>query len=114
MGVPVRADQPLLIVVATLTIVFGIVIGMIGWQLLLLIAFSAWACTVVPTLAAFLMTDSPGGTRTGWRNLGAVLGAMSMEMAYQWLTLAFRLETMLFPGRRVTWGDMERSVPTER
>jgi cellulose synthase/poly-beta-1,6-N-acetylglucosamine synthase-like glycosyltransferase len=106
--------NPLFVVVATLTIVLGVAIGIIGWQLLLLIAFVAWACTVVPTLGAFLMTDSPGGTSTGWRNLGAILAAMSTEMAYQCLTMVFRLETMLLPRRRVAWGDMERSTPSER
>jgi hypothetical protein len=81
--------------------------------LLLLIAFAGWACTVVPTLGAFLMTDSPGGTKTGWRNLGAVLAAMSTEVGYQWLTMMYRLETMLRPRRRIAWGDMERSVPPD-
>jgi len=105
--------NPVIVVGATLTIILGIVVGIIGWQLLLLISFIAWACTVVPTLGAFLMTDSPGGTKTGWRNLGAVLGAMSIEMGYQWLTMVYRLETMLVPRRRIAWGDMERSVPPD-
>jgi cellulose synthase/poly-beta-1,6-N-acetylglucosamine synthase-like glycosyltransferase len=105
--------NPPMVVFATLTIVLGVVLGIIGWQLLLLIALVAWAWTVIPTLAAFLMTESPGGTKTGWRNLGAVLAAMSTEIAYQWLTMIFRLESML-PRRRLTWGDMERSAPSGR
>jgi cellulose synthase/poly-beta-1,6-N-acetylglucosamine synthase-like glycosyltransferase len=104
--------SPLILVFATLTIVLGTGLGIIGWQLLLLIAFVTWACTVVPTLAAFLMTESPGGTRTGWRNLGAVLAASGIEIGYQWLTLAFRLDALLFSRRRVAWGDMERSLPS--
>jgi len=101
--------NPPMVLLATLTIVVGIVLGIIGWQALLV----AWAWTVIPTLAAFLMTESPGGTKTGWRNLGAVLAAMSTEIAYQWLTMVFRLESML-PRRKTTWGDMERSVPSGR
>ena len=58
------------------------------------------------------MTESPGGTKTGWWNLGTVLAATSSEVvAYEWLTIAFRLESMV-PGRKTTWGDMERSVPS--
>jgi hypothetical protein len=105
--------NPLIVVVATLTIVLGVILGIIGWQFLLLLAFVAWACTVVPTLAAFLMTESPGGTRTGWWNLGAVLAASAAETGYQWLTIAFRLDALLLPRRRVPLGDMERSLPSE-
>ena len=105
--------NPPVVVLATLTVVLGVVLGIIGWQFLLLILFVAWAWTVIPTLAAFLMTESPGGTKTGWRNLGVLLAATSSEAAYQWLTIVFRLESML-PGQKTTWGDMERSVPSGR
>jgi cellulose synthase/poly-beta-1,6-N-acetylglucosamine synthase-like glycosyltransferase len=104
--------NPLIVVAATVAIVLGVILGIVGWQFLLTLCFVAWACTLVPTLAAFLMTESPGGTRTGWRNLGVVLAASATEIGYQWLTMAFRLDGLFSSRRRVAWGDMERSLPS--
>jgi cellulose synthase/poly-beta-1,6-N-acetylglucosamine synthase-like glycosyltransferase len=103
--------NPLVVVLAALTTALAVALGVIGWELLAVAGLAAWACAVAPTLAALLLTDSPAGTSTGWRNLAAVVGAALVDFAYQCLTLVYRLETLVRRRREVAWGEMERSLP---
>jgi cellulose synthase/poly-beta-1,6-N-acetylglucosamine synthase-like glycosyltransferase len=104
--------NPFVVILATVVTTLCIAIGLMSWQQLLLGVFITWAVVVAPTLASLLMTDFPAESPRGWRNLAAIVGAAFVEIPYQILTLAFRLESV-FRGRRVAWGDMERSVGTE-
>jgi cellulose synthase/poly-beta-1,6-N-acetylglucosamine synthase-like glycosyltransferase len=105
--------NPLIVVLATLVTALCLVIGLMGWPTLVLGLFVTWVVVVAPTLGALLMTESPGGSSTGWRNLGATVGVALVDFPYQWLTLVYRLEAMLLPRRSSTWGEMERSLPGE-
>jgi len=101
---------PLIIVLAVLTTAVGLAFGFISWQALLLGMFATWAFATALTLAAFLMTDSPGGSSTGWKNLAIVVATAFIDFAYQGLTLVYRLESLV-ARRELTWGEMERSLP---
>jgi cellulose synthase/poly-beta-1,6-N-acetylglucosamine synthase-like glycosyltransferase len=103
--------NPFVVVVATATTVVWLAAGWMAWQALLLGIFITWAGVVAPTLASLLMTDYPAESARGWRNLGAIVGASFVEIPYQFLTLAYRLESVF--RRRVEWGEMERSAQNE-
>jgi cellulose synthase/poly-beta-1,6-N-acetylglucosamine synthase-like glycosyltransferase len=103
---------PLVIVLAALTTAVGFAFGFIAWQVLLLGMFATWAFATALTLAAFLMTDSPGGSSTGWKNLSIVVGTAFIDVAYQCLTLVYRLESLV-ARRKLAWGEMERSLPAD-
>ena len=104
---------PVVIVLVALTTTVGFAVGFIAWQTLLLGMFATWAFATALTLAAFLMTDSPGGSSTGWKNLAIVVGTAFIDLAYQGLTLVYRLESLV-TRRDLTWGEMERSLPAAR
>jgi cellulose synthase/poly-beta-1,6-N-acetylglucosamine synthase-like glycosyltransferase len=102
--------NPILFVLALVTTVVGYSLGYLTLHAVLLGAFVTWAFTTAPTLAALLMTDTPGGSPSGWKNLAAVVGTTTVDFLYQLLTLVYRLQA-LFSRGRVTWGEMERSLP---
>ena len=100
----------LILVLAALTTAAGFALGFISLQAILLGMFVTWAFATAPTLAALLMTDWPGGSSTGWKNLSMIVGTSFIDVAYQCLTLVYRLES-LATRRELTWGEMERSLP---
>jgi cellulose synthase/poly-beta-1,6-N-acetylglucosamine synthase-like glycosyltransferase len=102
--------SPIVIPVAMLTTLVGYLAGYITGQVALLGLLVAWLIAVASTLAALLMTETPGGSTRGWRSLGAVVGAVFVEFPYQWLTLVYRIQTLLRPRQRIAWGEMERSL----
>ena len=90
-------------------IVAGVTLGHVAFTTALLVAAVGVLAGVVPSLGAFAMTESPAGTRTGWRELAAVVGAALIEpFIYHPFTLLFRLQAMMPTRRPVAWGDMER------
>ena len=104
---------PLILVLAALTTAVGFALGFLSWQAILLGMFVTWALATAPTLAALLMTEWPGGSSTGWRNLSIIVGTAFIDVAYQCLTLVYRLESLV-ARRKLAWGEMERSLPADR
>jgi cellulose synthase/poly-beta-1,6-N-acetylglucosamine synthase-like glycosyltransferase len=104
---------PVVIVLAMLTTAIGFALGWISVHTLVFGALVTWGWIVAPTLAALLLTDAPGGSSKGWRDLGAVVAAAFTDWAYQLLTLGYRVESMVWLRRRVAWGEMERSTPVQ-
>ena len=103
-----------LVVLAGVAVTLGaLAAGVFGLEAVLLAICVTWLSFLVPTLAALLMTEAPGGSPTGWRNLAAVVGVAFVDLPYQVLTFAYRLQTLVTPRRRVDWGEMERSLPRE-
>ena len=102
--------SPVVIPLAMLTTLVGYLAGYISGQTFVLGLLLAWLIALAATLAALLMTESPGGSTRGWRDLGAVVGAVFAEIPYQCLTLVYRIQTLLRPRQKVVWGEMERSV----
>jgi cellulose synthase/poly-beta-1,6-N-acetylglucosamine synthase-like glycosyltransferase len=104
--------SPLILLLATTSIAVGYALGYLTAQAILLGLFATWAFVTAPTLAALLMTESPGGSSTGWRNLAAVVGTTFIDLGYQSLTVVYRLETLV-SRKPLTWGEMERSLPPD-
>ena len=102
--------SPIVIPVAMATTLVGYLAGYITGQVALLGLLLAWLIAVAATLAALLMTETPGGSTRGWRSLGGVVGAVFVEIPYQCLTLVYRIQTLLRPRQKVVWGEMERSL----
>jgi cellulose synthase/poly-beta-1,6-N-acetylglucosamine synthase-like glycosyltransferase len=102
--------SPIVIPVAIVTTVVGYLVGYISGQVFLLSLLVAWLIAVSATLAALLMTETPGGSARGWRSLAAVVAAVFLEIPYQCLTLVYRIQTLLRPRQKVVWGEMGRSV----
>ena len=100
--------NPFVVVLATVISVIWLVAGWMAWQALLIGLFITWAGVVAPTLGSLLMTDYPGESARGWRNLAAIVGTSFVEIPYQCLTLVYRLESVF--RHRVEWGEMERSA----
>lgn len=100
--------NPFVVVLSVIVTVIWIAAGWVAWQGILIGGFITWAAVVAPTLASLLMTDYPGETARGWRNLGVIVGATFIEVGYQVLTLTYRIASLF--RRRVEWGEMERST----
>ena len=100
--------NPFVAASSVIVTVIWIAAGWVAWQGILIGGFITWAAVVAPTLASLLMTDYPGETARGWRNLGAIVGATFIEVGYQVLTLTYRIASLF--RRRVEWGEMERST----
>jgi hypothetical protein len=92
------------------TTVVGYLAGYITGQVVVLTVLVAWLIALAATLAALLMTETPAGSPRGWRGLAAVVGAVFVEIPYQCLTLAYRMQTLLRPRKKIVWGEMGRSL----
>ena len=101
---------PIVIPVAIATTLVGYLVGYISGQVFVLSLLVAWLIAVASTLAALLMTETPGGSARGWRSLAAVVAAVFVEIPYQCLTLVYRIQTLLRPRQKVVWGEMGRSL----
>ena len=101
--------SPVVIPVAFLTTLWGYLAGYMTGQVFALGLLLAWLIAVASTLAALLMTETPGGSARGWGSLSAVVGAVFFELPYQCITLAYRIQTLARPRQKVVWGEMERS-----
>jgi cellulose synthase/poly-beta-1,6-N-acetylglucosamine synthase-like glycosyltransferase len=102
--------SPIFIPAAILTTFGGYLAGYITGEVFVFSLLLAWLIGLAATLAALLMTETPGGSVRGWKSLGAVVCAVFAEVPYQCVTLVYRIQTLLRPRRKVVWGEMERSV----
>jgi len=102
--------SPVVIPIAMATTLVGYLAGYLSGRTLALGLLVAWLFSLAATFAALLMTETPAGSTRGWKSLAVVVGAVFAEVPYQWLTLVFRIQTLLRPRHKVVWGEMERSL----